>query len=414
MDFILLFLAFLILYGCYAFWVIRRSFQKGSAGSGSGPEGTKRQWGRYVLSGAVFLASYFLLFMFCSLVAWIMDGLLELKGKGAVLSFSLLLAGILPTVGFLPVKAAFHLIYRRPLRMFAQESYTAETKFFSWQGRIGRLRYFGGLMGVYIGMPAIWAFLVVVFMQLPLTESAKEIILMVASILMVAILIGLNVVLVVKRLHDLDRPRKYAWLLLAPLYNIYFSLTLLYQKGSFGDNRFGPDPVEPSSDILELKKSFENIEMNKYPYIIAYSYESGEAAVKDYGNLRERLAGDRASGGSGIGDRDAGARGEGDRDVGARGADDDDAGDRDKEAVCVQLREYSDNAQFKAQIVFFAENPLQFDSFLTRLGNGDYREGRKLLSAGSQKDYSGLKGYRELFGNSKAAGSTGLYKGVCL
>jgi hypothetical protein len=154
---------------------------------------------------------------------------------------------------------------------------------------------------------------------------------------------------------------------------------LLYQKGSFGDNRFGPDPVEPSSDILELKKSFENIEMNKYPYIIAYSYESGEAAVKDYESLRERLA-----------------------------------RDRDKEAVCMQLREYSDNTQFKTQIVFFAENPLQFDSFLTRLGNGDYREGRKRLSAGSQKDYSGLKGYRELFGNSKAAGSTGLYKGVCL
>ncbi len=379
MDFILLFLAFLILYGCYAFWVIRRGFQKGSAGSGSGPERTKGQWGRYVLSGAVFLASYFLLFMFCSLVAWIMDGLLELKGKGAVLSISLLLAGILPTVGFLPVKAAFHLIYRRPLRMFAQESYTAETKFFSWQGRIGRLRYFGGLMAVYIGVPAIWAFLIVVFMQLPLTESAKEIIPMIASILAAAGMIGLNVILAVKRIHDLDRPRKHAWLLLVPLYNIYFGLMLLYQKGSFGDNRFGPDPVEPSSDILELKKSFENIEMNKYPYIIAYSYESGEAAVKDYESLRERLA-----------------------------------RDRDKEAVCMQLREYSDNTQFKTQIVFFAENPLQFDSFLTRLGNGDYREGRKRLSAGSQKDYSGLKGYRELFGNSKAAGSTGLYKGVCL
>ena len=47
----------------------------------------------------------------------------------------------------------------------------------------------------------------------------------------------------VKRLHDLDRPGWHFWLLLVPLYNIYLGLVMLFVKGTTGANRFGPDPV---------------------------------------------------------------------------------------------------------------------------------------------------------------------------
>ena len=48
---------------------------------------------------------------------------------------------------------------------------------------------------------------------------------------------------VVKRLHDLDRPGTHYWLLLIPIYNIYFGLLILFKKGTEGDNQYGPDPL---------------------------------------------------------------------------------------------------------------------------------------------------------------------------
>jgi len=49
--------------------------------------------------------------------------------------------------------------------------------------------------------------------------------------------------LVVRRLHDLDKPGAHYWLLLVPFYNIYLSILLTFQKGTTGPNRFGEDPA---------------------------------------------------------------------------------------------------------------------------------------------------------------------------
>lgn len=52
-----------------------------------------------------------------------------------------------------------------------------------------------------------------------------------------------GIAITVKRLHDLDRPG-WHWLLLAvPFYNIYLGLVLLFARGTWGPNRFGPDPL---------------------------------------------------------------------------------------------------------------------------------------------------------------------------
>jgi uncharacterized membrane protein YhaH (DUF805 family) len=60
-----------------------------------------------------------------------------------------------------------------------------------------------------------------------------------------AILAGLwaGIAITVKRLHDLDRPGWHWFLLAVPIYNIYLGLVLLFQRGSWGGNRFGPDPL---------------------------------------------------------------------------------------------------------------------------------------------------------------------------
>ena len=47
----------------------------------------------------------------------------------------------------------------------------------------------------------------------------------------------------VRRLHDLGRPTRDVLLFLIPFYNIYFSLTLCFARGSSDENEYGPAPA---------------------------------------------------------------------------------------------------------------------------------------------------------------------------
>lgn len=66
-----------------------------------------------------------------------------------------------------------------------------------------------------------------------------------AAIPLLAILVAqiYSLVLVAKRFHDLDRSALYIFGMLVPLYNFYLAIILLFQKGTTGPNRFGPDPL---------------------------------------------------------------------------------------------------------------------------------------------------------------------------
>lgn len=66
-------------------------------------------------------------------------------------------------------------------------------------------------------------------------------------ILYILYVIGISCI-TVKRLHDLGKPGTHFWLLLIPLYNVYLSLVLLFQKGITSANQYdGADPVAESS-----------------------------------------------------------------------------------------------------------------------------------------------------------------------
>ena len=53
----------------------------------------------------------------------------------------------------------------------------------------------------------------------------------------------LQLLLSVRRLHDMGKPGRYVWLLLIPFYNIYFSLVLCFTRGTTSDNEYGPTSV---------------------------------------------------------------------------------------------------------------------------------------------------------------------------
>jgi len=53
----------------------------------------------------------------------------------------------------------------------------------------------------------------------------------------------LCLVFVARRFHDLDKSAWYILGMIVPLCNISLGILLLFQKGTTGPNRFGPDPL---------------------------------------------------------------------------------------------------------------------------------------------------------------------------
>ena len=104
-----------------------------------------------------------------------------------------------------------------------------------YEGRIGRLRYLGLMIGAAV-LGAVIAALWGAFFMSDMKEGQG-----LASLIIVVILQSIPIV---RRFHDLDRSGAHYWLLLIPVYNIYLGLLLLFKKGTVGPNRFGADPLE--------------------------------------------------------------------------------------------------------------------------------------------------------------------------
>lgn len=104
---------------------------------------------------------------------------------------------------------------------------------FSARGRLNRARYFVYMIVINI--------LVGIINGITMTTKSAGV-LTIGAIIILALSI-VDILIVIKRLHDLDRPGIHVLLLLVPLYNIYLALVLLFKKGSEGPNRYGEDPL---------------------------------------------------------------------------------------------------------------------------------------------------------------------------
>lgn len=86
---------------------------------------------------------------------------------------------------------------------------------FSLKGRISRLPFFI----VHVVLTSLSSIIISATEGDPFAWALAIILIVIASF---------NIV---KRLHDLGKPGAYYWLLLIPLFNIYFFLLLLFKKG---------------------------------------------------------------------------------------------------------------------------------------------------------------------------------------
>ena len=99
----------------------------------------------------------------------------------------------------------------------------------NYNKRIGRLGYFKRQFGLSL------IFMPLAFFLGLIHPAGRVIISIVWFIGTYQIVIG--------RLFDLNRPKKYYWFLWLPFYNFYFMFYLLFKKGSIGANIYGDDPT---------------------------------------------------------------------------------------------------------------------------------------------------------------------------
>ena len=117
------------------------------------------------------------------------------------------------------------------------------SEIFQWEGRYNRARYFWTSFSI-----SICAGILSYILESILIGSSTDSYTISSMSSMISLIINLlSVILlafqIIKRLHDLNRPGTHYWMLLIPLYNIYLSLVLLFQKGTEGPNMYGPDPL---------------------------------------------------------------------------------------------------------------------------------------------------------------------------
>ena len=109
-------------------------------------------------------------------------------------------------------------------------------KFFRTDNRLNRKRYLFRALGVGFCSG------IVSFIMDRAGDDASLILLGLLFVISIALIVS-SVMLMIRRLHDLNRSGWFFLVGLVPLINFIFGLYLLFAKGTEGQNRFGADPL---------------------------------------------------------------------------------------------------------------------------------------------------------------------------
>ena len=135
-------------------------------------------------------------------------------------------------------------VYQTPSGDLTQnnEGY-AELKLFSFNGRIGRLRYLAYAFGVPVLMFVLIGIVAAIAASISETLVGVVAALGGIAVLIVGISFGL------RRLHDLDKSAWWLLLFIIPLANIILGLYMLFGRGVGGSNRYGLQPPANSTGV---------------------------------------------------------------------------------------------------------------------------------------------------------------------
>lgn len=122
-----------------------------------------------------------------------------------------------------------------PRRKYSQENFTNWNlppnhldKIFTTEGRLNRWNFFTKSLKI-LALYVVGSICTGIFAP-------------VGAIMLLAAFIG-NIMLMVRRLHDLDKSGWWNLIILIPYVDIIFGLYLTFAKGTDGDNKYGQDPL---------------------------------------------------------------------------------------------------------------------------------------------------------------------------
>ena len=128
-------------------------------------------------------------------------------------------------------------------------------RIFSFNGRIGRLRYLAYNTGVNL----ILALIIIPFMGMSgFMASNADMSMMAGGLSGIAIILFYIASIVVtvmygkRRLNDLNRSGWFVLLFIIPIVNLLLVIYLIFFPGTDGDNQYGPMPVANSTGVIIL------------------------------------------------------------------------------------------------------------------------------------------------------------------
>lgn len=125
-----------------------------------------------------------------------------------------------------------------------------EIKMFSIRGRIGRLRYFSNIMGMFYILMILWGIEFAIIFSAAHTPSGMSFNSRVAAVgigIVWLITLGVGFFLSMQRWHDTNRSGWFAILYFIPILNFVMWLFLFLAPGSSTRNDFGAPP--PPNDL---------------------------------------------------------------------------------------------------------------------------------------------------------------------
>jgi len=126
-----------------------------------------------------------------------------------------------------------------------------QPKIFSFNGRIGRMRYLAYSIGVNIILMAVMIPLGGAGGLMGGEADMSMIAMLVIGIFYIATFV-ISIMFAKRRLNDLNRSGWWFLLFLIPIVNLLFAIYILFFPGTDGDNNFGPAPAANSIGVLIL------------------------------------------------------------------------------------------------------------------------------------------------------------------
>ncbi|MBR1807455.1 MAG: DUF805 domain-containing protein [Selenomonadaceae bacterium] len=114
--------------------------------------------------------------------------------------------------------------------------------FLTTNGRLNRLRYFKRALVIGVAS-TILAFAIVAATMTPSGDDISMLGYVLFAVMCLVTAVP-HFMLMIRRLHDLDKDGLFVLLMLIPAVNSIFALYLLFAPGTRGANKYGADPIE--------------------------------------------------------------------------------------------------------------------------------------------------------------------------